>query len=68
MKFLHTNKVNYGTYDFHYERKPSHATTKLTLCCQKDEWDTKENTGTSMKNALYILWYAKKALLKLKQH
>ena len=25
----------------------------------KDEWDTKEDTGMSMKNALYILRYAK---------
>ena len=25
----------------------------------KDEWDTKEDSGKSMKNALYVLWYAK---------
>ena len=31
-----------------------------TLCCQQDEWDTKEDTGKSMKNALYVLWYAKR--------
>ena len=29
----------------------------------KGEWDTKENTGKSMKNALYLLRYAKKHLL-----
>jgi len=29
-------------------------TTKLTLfTASKDEWDTKEGTGKSMKNALY---------------
>ena len=28
----------------------------------KDEWDTKEDTGKSMENALYILWYAKSHL------
>jgi len=28
----------------------------------KDEWDTKEDTGKSMKNALYLLWYAKRHL------
>ena len=28
----------------------------------KDEWDTKEDTGKSMKNALYVLQYAKKHL------
>ena len=27
-----------------------------TFCCQQDEWDTKEDTGKSMKNALYVLW------------
>ena len=29
----------------------------------KDEWDTKEDTGKSMKNALYVLQYAKRHLL-----
>ena len=28
----------------------------------KDVWDTKEDTGKSMKSALYILWYAKRHL------
>ena len=41
--------------DFHYKGKPSCATTKLTLfAVSKDEWDTKEDTGKSMKNALYV--------------
>ena len=49
------------TDDFHYKGKPSHATTKSTLfAVSKDEWDTKEDTGKSMKNALYILRYAKR--------
>ena len=49
--------------DFRYEGKPSHATTKSTLfAVSKDEWDTKEDTGKSMKNALYILRYAKRHL------
>ena len=26
----------------------------------KDEWDTKEDTGKSMKNVLYVLRYAKR--------
>ena len=44
------------TDDFCYEGKPSHATTKLTLfAVSKDEWDTKEDTGKSMKNALCVL-------------
>ena len=42
--------------DFYYERKPSRAIAKLTLfAVSKDEWDTKEDTGKSMKNALYVL-------------
>jgi len=43
------------TDEFHYKCKPSHvSTTKLTLfTVSKDEWDTKEGTGKSMKTALY---------------
>ena len=53
-----------NTDNFHYEEKPSSATAKSTLytVC-KNEWDTKEDTGKSMKNALYVLWYAKRHLL-----
>jgi len=37
------------------------ATAKLIyFTVSKDEWDTKEDTGTSMKNKLYILQYAQK--------
>ena len=47
--------------DFRYKGKPSCATTKSTLfTVSKDEWDTKEDTGKSMKNALYVLRYAKR--------
>ena len=53
-----------NTDDFRYEGKPSRAIAKLTLfAVSKDEWDTKEDTGKSMKNALYILQYAKRHLL-----
>ena len=49
--------------DFRFERKPSHARAKLTpFPVSKDEWDTKEDTGKSMKNALYVLWHAKRHL------
>ena len=52
-----------NTDDFRYEGKPSRATAKLTLfAVSKDEWDTKEDTGKSMKDALYVLWYAKRHL------
>ena len=53
-----------NTDDFRYEGKPSRATTNSTLfTVSKDEWDTKEDTGKSMKNALYVLRYVKRHLL-----
>ena len=52
-----------NTDDFHYKVKPSCATAKSTLfAVSKDEWDTKEDIGKSMKNALYVLQYVKKHL------
>ena len=52
-----------NTDDFRYEGKPSCAIAKSTLLAvTKDEWDTKEDTGKSMKNALYILRYVKRHL------
>jgi len=35
--------------------------TESTL--SKDEWDTKEGSGKSMKNALYVQQYGKRHLL-----
>ena len=50
--------------NFHYEGKPLHAITKLTLfAVTNDEWDTKKHTGKFMINALYVLQYAKRHLL-----
>ena len=50
-----------NTDDFRYGGKPSRATAKLTLfAVNKDEWDTKEDTGKPMKNTLYVLQYAKR--------
>ena len=41
--------------NFHYEGKPSRTTAKSTpFTVSEDEWDTKEDTGKSMKNALYV--------------
>jgi len=38
-------------------------TTKSTLfMVNKDEWDTKEGHGKSMKNALYVQQYGKRHL------
>ena len=53
------------TEDFrNIEGNSSHAITKSTLfTVSKDEWDTKEDTSKSMKNALYVLRYAKRHLL-----
>ena len=51
------------TDDFRFEGKPSHACAKSTpFPVSKDEWDTKEDSGKSMKNALYVLRYAKRHL------
>ena len=37
-------------YDFHYKGKSSRTTTKSTpLAVSKDKWDTKEDTGKSMR-------------------
>jgi len=50
------------TDDFHY-KCGSHdlPTTKLTLfVASKDEWDTKEGPGKSIKNALYVQQYIKR--------
>ena len=50
-----------NTDNFRYKGKPSHANAKLTpFAVSKDTWDTKKDTGKSMKNALCILWYAKR--------
>ena len=49
--------------DFRFVGKPSRARTKLTsFTVSKDEWNTKEDTGKSMKIALYVLRYAKRHL------
>ena len=65
--FKNTSAIEVATMkhadDFHYEGKPSRVTTKLTLfAVSKDQWDTKEDTGKSMKNALYVLQHAKRHL------
>ena len=64
-KHLYNQSSHYeNADDFRYEGKPSCATTKSTpLAVSKDEWNTKEDTGKSMKNALYVLQYAKRHLL-----
>ena len=52
-----------NTNDFRFEGKPLRARAKSTpFSVSKDEWDTKEDTGKSMKNALYVLRYAKRNL------
>ena len=47
-----------NTDNFRYEGKSSRATTEsIPFAVSKDEWDTKEDTGKSMKNALYEVCY-----------
>ena len=49
--------------NFRFEGKPSRATIKSTLfAVSKDERDTKEDNGKSIKNSLYVLQYAKRHL------
>ena len=44
-----------NTDDFRFEGNPSHVIAKLTpFPVSKDEWDTKKDTGKSMKNALHV--------------
>ena len=52
-----------NTDDFCYERKLSCATAKSILCAISKDEGHKEDTGKSMKNALYVLRYAKRYLL-----
>ena len=43
------------------QRKPSCATTESMLFTFiKDEWNTKENTGKSLKNDMHVLQYTKR--------
>ena len=52
-----------NTEDFRSKGKPSRTRAKSTpFPVSKDEWDTKEDTGKSMKIALYVLRYAKRHL------
>jgi len=64
-KHLCNNSSHYEKYGRFLvtQRKPSRATTELTLfTVSKDEWNTKEDTGKSLKNALHVLRYAKRHL------
>ena len=65
LKSTSANKITTmkNTDNFHYEGKPSCATVKSTpFAVSKGEWDTKEDTGKSMRNALDVLRYAKRHL------
>ena len=49
--------------NFCYKGKLSRATAQSTVfAVSEDEWNTKEDTGKSMKNSLYVLRYAKRHL------
>ena len=54
-----SHNVKYGCFLF--RREAITCSRQIdTFPVSKDEWDTKEDTGKSMKNALYVLWYAKR--------
>jgi len=49
--------------DFHNKWKPSCTYHKIDIfMLNKDEWDTKEGHGKSMKNALHLQRYGKRHL------
>ena len=49
--------------DFSLRKGSHHVQPQLTLVTvSKDEWNTKEDTGKSLKNALHLLRYAKRYL------
>ena len=55
--------IYYEKYCTVAQRKPSHAIIKLMpFTVRKDEWNTKEDNGKSLKNALNVLRYAKTCL------
>jgi len=41
----------------------SHHVELTLFVVKKDEWDTKEGRGKSMKNALRVQWYGKRHLM-----
>jgi len=42
------------------QRGSHHMQSPLLYAVSKDEWNTKESTGKSMKNALHVLRYTKR--------
>ena len=49
------------TDDFHYAKEAIMWCHQInTFTDSKYEWNTKENTLTSIKNVFYVLWYAKR--------
>ena len=50
-----------NTDNFCYAKEAIACNHQFTV--SKDEWNTKEGTGKSMKNALHVLQYAKRHLL-----
>jgi len=62
--YLHNQSSHYNKNAAIFVTEGGHHnvhTTKSTLfTVSKDEWDTKEDTGKSLKNALDVLQYAKR--------
>ena len=46
----------------HYENMDGFLSKPSLFIVSKDEWNTKEDTGKSLKNALHVLWCAKRHL------
>ena len=52
----------YGQFPLRREALSPATAKSIPFAVSKDEWDTKEDTSKSMKNALYVLQYAKRHL------
>jgi len=53
---------NYGRFSLWMEAITCLPQNQYFSMVSKDKWDTKEDTGKSMKNALYVQWHGKRHL------
>ena len=55
-----TQNGKLGQFPLHREAIMIHYCELTPFAVSKDKWDTKEDTGKSMKNVLYVVQYAKR--------
>ena len=60
-KFCSVKKYVQKAPQYHYKKYGQfYYEEKTPLAVSQDEWNTKEDTGKSMKDAVYVLRYAKR--------